>query len=241
VAKLARFYSVMGHRPEEPGALALMAEILCQCASDEQIGQAMTRCARECRYPVSLSDLLQRIPGQEVAESEAEARQAWDVLTAFVRKFVGNDVYGNYGPEHGWYSNPPKLSDRILDTVRRSGGWKVYACMTDEDFPFVQKRFFEEYQAWTAIERINPSKLLTEMPRLQLVAKPMDIRERESRPTPRAQKVEIKRVQEAPTAEQMRDRAAVQKQGLEEWTGRRQRSKNRFDGKPVVDSAATCG
>lgn len=30
VVRLARFYSVMGHRPDEPGALALMAEMLTQ-------------------------------------------------------------------------------------------------------------------------------------------------------------------------------------------------------------------
>lgn len=80
VKKLARFYSVMGHRPDEPGALALMAEILCQSGSDEQIAESMTRCTRECRFPVRLPDLLQRIPGQEVPQSEAESRKAWDVL-----------------------------------------------------------------------------------------------------------------------------------------------------------------
>ena len=55
------------------------------------------------------------------------ARKAWDVAQDFTRKYVGNDVYGNYGPEHGWYSNFPKLDDRVLDSVRRSGGWKTYS------------------------------------------------------------------------------------------------------------------
>src|SRR5450631_4304901 len=95
VVKLARFYSVMGNQPTEPGALALMAEVLCSSASDELIAHAMTRCCRECRYPVRLSDFLQRIPGQEIPQPEAEGRKAWDVLQTFVRKFVGNDVYGN--------------------------------------------------------------------------------------------------------------------------------------------------
>ena len=163
VAKLVRFYSVMGHRPDEPGALALMAEILCQSGSDEQIAESMTRCTRECRFPVRLPDLLQRIPGQEVPQSEAEARKAWDVLTAFARKYVGNDVYGTYGPEHGWHPQTfPHLSERILDVVRRTGGWKMYKCMTDDDFPFVQKRFFEEYAAWVAVEQVAPNRLLTD-------------------------------------------------------------------------------
>jgi hypothetical protein len=94
------------------------------------------------------------------------------------------------------------LGDRILDCVRRSGGWKTYKCATDEDFPFLQKRFFEEYQAWTAVERVDPSKLLNEMPMLHLVAKSMDIPKSELQPAPMARKIEVKRVPEAPTPEQ---------------------------------------
>jgi hypothetical protein len=124
---------------------------------------------------VRLPDLLQRIPGQEIPGHEAEARRAWDELTKFVKKYVSNDVYGNYGPQYGWYAKSyPKLNDRMLDTVRRTGGWDVYARMTDEDFPFVQKRFFEEYAAWTAVEEIDASKLLAELPQLQLVANRMN-------------------------------------------------------------------
>ena len=163
----------MGNRPDEPGALSLMAEVLCQSASDQQIATAMTRCCRECRYPVRLADFLQRIPGQEIPVPEAEARKAWDLLQTFVRKFVGNDVHGNFGPEHGWYpATYPKLADRILDTVRRSGGWKVYKCQTDEDFPFVQKRFFEEFHAWTAVEHIDASHMLTAVPKPKLIKAP---------------------------------------------------------------------
>ena len=172
VAKLARFYSVMGNRPDEPGALALIAEILCHSGTDEQIAQSMTRCTRECRYPVRLPDLLQRMPGQEVPAPEAEARRAWDEVRKFVGKYVSNDVYGNYGPEHGWYpSGYPKLSDRLLDTVRRTGGWKVYARIDEDNFPFIQKRFFEEYGAWAAVERLSASEFLASAPRMQLASK----------------------------------------------------------------------
>jgi hypothetical protein len=176
IAKLARFYSVMGNCPDEPGALALMAEILCKSGTDEQIAQSMTRCTRECRYPVRLPDLLQRVPGQEIPATEAEARRAWDELLQFVRKYVDSDVYGNYGPEHGWYPTYPKLSDRVLDTVRRTGGWAVYARLTSENFPFVQKRFFEEYAAWTAVQRVEASKVIASLPRLQLVSKSLNQR-----------------------------------------------------------------
>ena len=144
----------------------------------------------------------------------------------FTRKYVGNDVYGNYGPDHGWYSNFPKLTEWILDSVRRSGGWKTYKCATDEDFPFLQKRFFEEYQAWTAVEHVDPSKLLSEMAMLQLVAKSMDIPKSEPQPAPMARKIEVKRVPETPTPEQMRDQAAVQKQALVDWESRRQRKRS---------------
>jgi hypothetical protein len=69
---------------------------------------------------------------------------------------------------------PPVLSQRILDTVRRTGGWVAYKVMDAEDLPHQQKRFVAEYQAWSAVEQVPVSRLLTEMPRLQLVAKPMD-------------------------------------------------------------------
>jgi hypothetical protein len=175
VAKLARFYSVVGSRPDEPGALALMAEILTQSATDEEIDGALTRCARECPYPIRLPDILQRIQGQEIPQLEAEGRKAWDSVISFVSKWVQSDVQGDYVITRGVRSSePPRLAQRILDTVQRTGGWKIYKCMTHEDFPFVQKRFLEEYEAWTAVEQIALSKLLTEMPRLQLVAKPMD-------------------------------------------------------------------
>ncbi len=158
----------MGHRPEEPGALALMAEILTENASDDQINRALTKCGHECRYPVRLPDILQRIPGQEIPRLEAECRKAWDVVTQFVAKYVSNDVHGNYGPQHGWYAKTfPKLSDRILHTVRRTGGWRAYKVMGDDDFPFQQKRFFEEYAAWTAVERVGSEHLLTASPQLK--------------------------------------------------------------------------
>lgn len=175
VLKLARFYSVVGNRPDEPGALALMAEILTQNATDDQIDGALTRCARECRYPIRLPDILQRIQGQEIPQVEAEGRKALEVVLSFADKWVQSDVNGNYVITRGVRSSePPTLSQRILDTIRRTGGWRVYACMTHQDFPFVQKRFLEQYACWTAVEQIPAARLLTEAPRLRLVAKPMD-------------------------------------------------------------------
>ncbi len=125
VAKLMRFYSVMDHRPEDPGALALMAQLLAQSATDEQIDTALTRCSRNT-YPVRLPDILWQIPGQEAPQLEAESRKAWDIVLQFVDRWVQSDVEGNYFITRGVRSSePPKLSRQILDSVRRSGGWRA--------------------------------------------------------------------------------------------------------------------
>jgi len=153
IKDLAGFYAVMGNMPEVEGSLTAMAEVLLLEASHDNIKIALDRCMRECRWPVRLPDIFLRIPGCEVTKPDAEARCAWDILTSFVKKYVGNDIHGDYGPEHGWFPTGfPKLEQRILDTVRRTGGWKVYALMDETDFPHQQKRFFEEYRAWTAVE-----------------------------------------------------------------------------------------
>ena len=215
VANLARFYSVVGSRPDEPGALALMAEILTQSATDEEINGALTRCARECRYPIRLPDILQRIQGQEIPKLEAEGRKAWDLVTSFVSKWVQSDVEGHYVITQGVRSSePPKLAQRVLDTVRRTGGWRAYKCMTNDDFPFQQKRFLEEYEAWMAVEQIAPSRLLTELPCLQLVAKPMDpprVTE-PKREQPKAPAFKPQSIPEPLTDTQRRDRLEMLKQ-----------------------------
>jgi hypothetical protein len=157
-----------------PERLALYVEDLADLTQD-QIERALWRSRRELRFFPKVAELCELAGISHVQQQDAEARTAWDVLTCFVGRYVSNDQFGNYGPEHGWYPNKyAKLTDRILDTVRRTGGWKVYKCMTAEDFPFVQKRFFAEYHAWIAVEQITPSRLLTGVPHLQLVAKPIE-------------------------------------------------------------------
>ena len=213
ITKLVRFYSAVGNRPEEAGALALMAEFLTQNATDPQIDIALSRCARECRYPVRLPDILQRLPGSEVPQSEAEARKAFDVVMDFARKYVANDVYGNFGPEHGWYpKSHPKLSDRILDTVRRTGGWEPYKRMTDRDFPFVQKRFFEAYAAWTAVEQVEVGRFLTQISPLQLVTKPIGPPEVTMEPILAGRLATVKKMSEPLTEAQRHDRREMLRQ-----------------------------
>jgi len=61
------------------------------------------------------------------------------------------------------------------------------------------------------------------MPVLQLMAKSMGIPKHVPRLAPIAQKIDVERAPEVPTPEQMRDRAAVQKQALVDWQSRQQR------------------
>jgi hypothetical protein len=195
---LTAFYAAVGNAPETDAGLALMAKLLSARAEPQSINAALERCLVECRYPIRLPDILQRIPGTEAADVDAEKRLAWETVERFVSKYVGNDVHGNYGPEFGWHgpqrnslgeivrqASYPQLCDRILDTVRRTGGWKVYARMTDEDFPFVQKRFFEEYEAWTDVERIGARLLETPRGKELVAAKAMEP-ERPRGPAPAA-------------------------------------------------------
>lgn len=174
IKALNGFYDLVGHKPEEPGTLTIMASyLIAQGATIEGVRIALDRCVKECRYPVRLQDVMQRIPGMEVPQVEAEMRAAWDVLMEFVRKYVGSNPEGNYGPEYGFFgpcrmggksfgSRYPQLPQRILDCVRRSGGWKQYKRMTPADMPFLQQRFFEEYKAWQATEAQRPALALPE-------------------------------------------------------------------------------
>jgi hypothetical protein len=205
--------------------------------SDDRIRVCVGRAVRELEWfpkPAKLRELA----GAEGSASnqDAEARKAWDIVLQFVDKWVQSDVEGNYVISCGIRSSePPKLSQRILDTVRRTGGWRAYKCMANDDFPFQQKRFFEDYEAWTAVEHILPTSLLTEMPRLQLVAKPMsstpqlecEIRNASLPPA-------IKKVPEPPTEAQIRDRREMLRQQIASLAAKRSCSEN-----PTENAAAS--
>ena len=152
-----------------PERLRINAEDLIDI-EQEALRVAFAKARREHDYYPSVAEIRRMAQVDEAAQLDAEARKAWELTEEFVRKYVDTDVYGNYGPEHGWYRIYPQLCDRILDTVRRTGGWRAYKKLTDKDFPFQQKRFFDEYKAWTAVERLtDPSKLLVIETRPQLV------------------------------------------------------------------------
>ena len=203
MAALQKFYSVMGNLPIEPGSLMMMAEILCQSGTDEQIAGAMTRCARECRFPVRLPDFLQRIPGGEVPAPEAEMRAMWDVAVKYISR------WGRWNSERDAAyidSDAPPMDQKLQDVIRRSGGYTTYLAMGPEDFPFQQKRFFEEWLAWTAVEHVvSRSEAIAALnaPRvaLRLVAPKQTGECAEKKPS-----VEIRHVPEPLTREQLLER-----------------------------------
>jgi hypothetical protein len=236
VRLLTTFYGIMGHIPEEDGALVGMATALCADHSLEIIELAMNRCMRECQFPVRLPDIFLRIPGAEVPKIEAEMRAAWDVLIKFVNKWCRwNDGYFDAHVEQG----APKLPQRITDTVRRTGGWRVYLRMESSDFPHQQKRFFEEYQAWTAVERVLPDleKQIFLLPAssLQQLAAPnsenadgaaRDVRDMQNAEAATNAKIvkpfpAPRKVPEPMTSEQLRDRREMLRQQIETLKAKR--------------------
>jgi hypothetical protein len=215
---LVAFYGAMGNAPSEPGALNLMAEKLAARATPELVNLALNRCMDECRYPVRVPDILQRIPGFDV-DGDAEKRLAWETTISFCDKWVQSDGEGNYVVDRGVRSlQPPKLSDRILDTVRRTGGWRAYKRLSNDDFPFQQKRFFDEYEAWTEIQYVaaDPAKVLyvpsKEPPKLLVASFELP-----RQPEPPSIPVPAKKFYSLPSVEQLRDRAAMAKARLAQW------------------------
>lgn len=187
---LTTFYAAAGNAPDTDAGLALMAKFLSARAEPLAINAALERCLLECRYPIRLPDILQRIPGTEAADVDAEKRLAWEVVEKFVDKWLRwNDDRTSAYIEKG----APPISKRVIDCVRRSGGWSLYLRMTDTDFPFAQKRFFEEWEAWTEVDQISrdPSRALV-FPELKQLAEARTMdrlergRDRDPAPTPAA-------------------------------------------------------
>jgi hypothetical protein len=165
---LTTFYGAMGTPPEAKGALALMATALAARAEPAAVNLALDRCMIECRFPVRLPDIFQRIPGTEAAEIDAEKRLAWEIVEKFVGKWLRWD--GDDRVHARIEQGAPELAPRVVDAVRRSGGWSAYLRMTDGDFPHIQRRFFEEYSTWTQVEKITDRARLLEMPRVKELA-----------------------------------------------------------------------
>jgi hypothetical protein len=224
-----------------PECLAIYVESLADL-SDDQIRLCFGRAVRGLEWFPKPSK-LRELAGAEgsATNQDAEARAAWDTVIDFADRYVQSDVHGGYSVDKGCrISAPPQLQQRIVDTVRRTGGWHAYKCMTNDDFPFQQKRFFEEYKAWNAVEQIPPTNLLTEMPRLQLVAKPIsstpqlecEIRNASLPPA-------VKKVPEPPTRAQIRDRREMLRQQIASLAANRFCSENRTENTAASHCAVT--
>jgi hypothetical protein len=186
---------------------------------------AFNKARRELDYIPGVAEIRRLAGMDEKGSIDAEARAAWEMLELFVRKYVDCDVYGNYGPEHGWYPrNYPLLSERIMGTVKRTGGWRGYKTMTDEQFPFQQRRFFDEYKAFASVQPILDSGRLLVMPeRKQLPPAPVPGTEPKSvqqSEVPLA--TAIAKVPPTPTQQELHHRAMLAKAAAAEWSKKRE-------------------
>lgn len=155
-----------------PSALALFVTDL-EKLPIESVAGALVRCRREMRgknaFPptLTIADVLDR--AGVVVESEAEDAEwqvAWEVAVSHASKYIVSNPEGEYEEKHyfGETNVIPELPQRIRDTVRRIGGWRAIKCMSNDDFPFVQKRFRERYQAWEAAEAALSRNALAGIP-----------------------------------------------------------------------------
>lgn len=121
---------------------------------------AFEKARLELTYFPRIAEIRAMAGETEKIKIEAEAHRGWDILIDYVDKWVSSDPEGRYKPDPTVRAGRmPQLSQRLLDTVRRTGGWRAYKCMTNADFPFQRERFLEEYQCWKAVESV-PQDLL---------------------------------------------------------------------------------
>ncbi len=149
-------------------ALCLFVDDLAPLSID-QIGHALARCRREIRgkngFPptLTIADVLERAGVvSESAIGDAECRAAWDAMLFYAGKYIASDPHGSYGPRHYFDTKTeiPDLEQRTADSLRRIGGWRVIKTMTEDDYPHVQRRFYEEHRAWRATEAALADKVL---------------------------------------------------------------------------------
>jgi len=183
--------------------------------SHEQIKQAITRAIQERDFFPRVSELRKLAGAGAEEQKDAEAHRAWDVLLRYVDDWIQSDPQGCYGPEQGCRkTRPPKLEPRIVDCVRRLGGWRRLKTASEDDLPFLKKDFLEEYSRWEAVDRVDVSHMLNAVtPTLQLKAMeppaptlvaPLDV----SKQKPKA-------VYEPLTPQQIRDRREMLRQQAE--------------------------
>lgn len=128
--------------------------------TEEQAERGFVRCLTECGpfYP-SPKEIIEKFGAAPKQAEDAEARAAFDAAIEFTDRHIGC-IDGQYEPVYKWRGqSPPKLSPRLLSSVRHSGGWSAFKNRTDKSFPFLQKLFLENYQSCEAIEHKRTSLL----------------------------------------------------------------------------------
>lgn len=142
---------------------------------DGVVELALVRCRREIRgrngFPpnLTIADVLERTGVPNEADIEAgEERAAWDELQRYIQRHVVRNPEGVY-EEVDFIGNRatvprPALPQRIRNSVRRVGGWAAVVNPALEDYPHVQRRFFEAYRTWVtteiALERVSALEFL---------------------------------------------------------------------------------
>jgi hypothetical protein len=181
-----------------------------------------TKAARESTYEPRPAD-VRKLAGFLAEQQElGEADKAWQVAIEFVDKWVVSDHEGMFYPSQGVRSEPmPKLAQRILDVVKRTGGWGPYKWRTEKSVPFLHRDFVQEYKVWAYAESVDESKMLTpgdalkQLPgataKLSLVARPA---EPPAVPT-------LKKTPEPLTEIECKDRREMLKQQAAAWKSRR--------------------
>ena len=120
-----------------------------------QLEGTFAKARRECVFFPRIAELraLAGVGQQQRASAEAnEALAAWIEVQRFCAKYVGNDPYGNWGPQHGWYKSWPDLGPRVIDSVRAVGGWRAIKLADDRELTFLQKRFTEAFSHCHAVQ-----------------------------------------------------------------------------------------
>jgi hypothetical protein len=153
--------------------------------------EAFARARRELDYAPGVAELRRLALADRQLRIHAEMRLAWDLLVTYVGK------WGRWGEDYKFAfieKGAPPLMPKIADSVRRTGGWAAYLNLqydTDahaRDAAFQQKRFFDEYQNWEAVELIAPAFALPATPEVKQIAagKTMETRRPAAAAQPRA-------------------------------------------------------
>lgn len=223
--QVAMLFLILGY-----GLTAERQVLFAQALTDiprERLETGFTQAAKELTYEPRPAD-VRKLAGALAEQMDlGEADRAWEISCGFADKFIVSDDEGIFKTSQGVRSEPmPRLSQRILDVVKRTGGWGPYKWRTEKSIPFLHRDFLQEYKVWVHAQNVDESKMLTpgealkQLPgsekKLALMAKPMEPR------TERATMVaRMTPPMEQWTPEELNSRREAAKADLLAWRDRR--------------------